>query len=759
VHHVFISYSRNDRAWVEELVGLLRGRGVTVWIDQSDIPVSLPWFQEVSDAIDAARVFLVCDSPRWRASSNCRAEHEIAERAGKQVLTLGVGEAAGSAAAEVTFAVQRQDRATQQRVELLVLARDWDRAGRPRGALVSRRSARHLARSAAAAPIGPTERAFLRASRARSRRRAGIAFGVGTALVACVVGWAVLSAVRWYVTRTSAAQALAFARINALFEQQKHDPVRALAAATTLGDNESAGNADYVTAAFAERVPDDAFAVDGTPARFASTPIGPEVVVTDAAGRAWQRAAGARSVRVAAARAGVGTPRATRPATRADGLVARANTTSGTVRVWRHGRLWRRIVFGRVVTALSVSPNGRELAVVNGNAVVVADLALGIAKTELRGRGESFRDVAWSADGDRVWAIGRRQVVSWTVRDGTVLRDSPRRSFEAVLPGTTARTAWVVAHGGGLEELDVQTGKHLRSIKIPDRLKSAGASADGHFAAVSGEHALWLVSLTAGTVRRVAMKDCMLGRPAVPGDGTVAVPCINYKLHRLDLATGREIGTIDVGPSGTYAVRALPDSRTLLVSDTIGWLYAVVPGQPPRDIYNSFCGGSISRIATSPDGRVVLGVGAGTGVIGCTRRLLLRDGGTPGSRSAWQADAVMDDVSDHVAQTAAISREGRIFAFGYESGEIVLHPTENITPTRTITTIDGGIRDMLVTADDQLLVATDSGTLTRIPLCETCVSNRAMATEARRLLDRLLTLDIAERQTPAKTTTGSTTQP
>jgi TIR domain len=740
MHHVFVSYSRADHDWVERLAQRIRGAGVAVWIDQQDIPVSLPWFQEVSDAIGAARLFLICDSPDWRRSSSCRAEQDIAERTGKTIVTVAVGEALDAAAAEILREFRRQDRSARLRVELAVLARDWDRAGRPRGALVSRRTARLLSSSQRGRVVlAPTERAFLRASRGRARRRLGIAATAGAVLAACGVGWLVITAVRWNVTQSSAAQALVYARNNSLVSSERTDPIRALAAASALGGDESAANAMYVTRAFSQRVPDDAFKVPGAARRFVHDPVTDVVEVADAAGRTWHRASTAAGIRVAVAGAGASTGRANEPTN----LVARAVPRTGAVEVTRGGALWRRIWFRREATALSISPNGRELAAVGGNAIEVADLSDGEIKTTLRGPGDPLLDVAWSSDSSHVWAIGRREVIGWKVRDGVVLRDVPSRHFEAVLPGEADHTAWLVADTGGLEELDVTTGKHLRSIHIPDQIASAAGSADGRVAVVSGRRALWLVSLVTGSARQVHLADCKLGRATLPGDGTAAVPCLGGTVRRVILASGKELAPIGMGPNGAFAVRSLGDTHALLVSSTLGDLYYVAPGATPRFIYASECGGTINRIAASSDGKVVVPVGSGTAINGCTRRLVKR--GNPAQPSGWETDSVIDPVQDHLAVTAAVSRHDGIFAFGFGDGTIVLHPTANLIPTRSITTVDGTIRDMMVTPDDQLLVATETGTLTRITLCETCLSNRAMARDAQAVLAREVTLGIARR--------------
>ena len=67
--YVFVSYSPRGRAYVDELCGWLRQRGVVVWID-SDIDYGTRWQTVVRDRRDAAAAVVVVMSPaaeesRW----------------------------------------------------------------------------------------------------------------------------------------------------------------------------------------------------------------------------------------------------------------------------------------------------------------------------------------------------------------------------------------------------------------------------------------------------------------------------------------------------------------------------------------------------------------------------------------------------------------------------------------------------------------------------------------------------------------------
>ena len=51
---VFISYSREDQQQVVKLVDYLRGQGLNIWMDETDIHGATIWTKEIVEAIRAA---------------------------------------------------------------------------------------------------------------------------------------------------------------------------------------------------------------------------------------------------------------------------------------------------------------------------------------------------------------------------------------------------------------------------------------------------------------------------------------------------------------------------------------------------------------------------------------------------------------------------------------------------------------------------------------------------------------------------------
>ena len=78
----FISYAREDRAFVDYLIGALHAHGITSAWDQDHnvVPFSAPWREEIEAGIRASDKFVFVISPDSIASVPCGTE-----------LTLGAG--------------------------------------------------------------------------------------------------------------------------------------------------------------------------------------------------------------------------------------------------------------------------------------------------------------------------------------------------------------------------------------------------------------------------------------------------------------------------------------------------------------------------------------------------------------------------------------------------------------------------------------------------------------------------------------------
>jgi adenylate cyclase len=85
---IFISYSSKDRAQADQLTGLLRSAGLSVWIDQQGIDIASSWSKEIVQAINECTAFVVLLSPASLDSHNVVKEVSLASEKRKRILPL-----------------------------------------------------------------------------------------------------------------------------------------------------------------------------------------------------------------------------------------------------------------------------------------------------------------------------------------------------------------------------------------------------------------------------------------------------------------------------------------------------------------------------------------------------------------------------------------------------------------------------------------------------------------------------------------------
>lgn len=86
--NVFISYSRRNKEFVQELYGALEGTGREVWVDWENIPVAVDWWQEIQLGIELADTFVFVLSPDSVASKVCGQEIEEALKHNKRLVPV-----------------------------------------------------------------------------------------------------------------------------------------------------------------------------------------------------------------------------------------------------------------------------------------------------------------------------------------------------------------------------------------------------------------------------------------------------------------------------------------------------------------------------------------------------------------------------------------------------------------------------------------------------------------------------------------------
>ena len=85
---IFISYSREDQQQVVQLVEYLRGQGLSVWMDETDIHGATIWTKEIVEAIRACTLFILAISGHSTGSKNVVKELALASEREKIILPI-----------------------------------------------------------------------------------------------------------------------------------------------------------------------------------------------------------------------------------------------------------------------------------------------------------------------------------------------------------------------------------------------------------------------------------------------------------------------------------------------------------------------------------------------------------------------------------------------------------------------------------------------------------------------------------------------
>lgn len=85
---VFISYSRKDKTFTEQLFSALATNGRDAWVDWEGIAYSVDWWHEICAGIDAADTFLFIISPDSLASMVCNQEIAYARENHKRIIPV-----------------------------------------------------------------------------------------------------------------------------------------------------------------------------------------------------------------------------------------------------------------------------------------------------------------------------------------------------------------------------------------------------------------------------------------------------------------------------------------------------------------------------------------------------------------------------------------------------------------------------------------------------------------------------------------------
>ncbi|MDP4230576.1 MAG: TIR domain-containing protein [Bacteroidota bacterium] len=85
---IFISYSSKDKEKADQLTELLTSAGLSVWIDRAGIGAATSWSEEIVNALDECKAFVVMLSPASVDSKNVVREVALAFEKNKKILPL-----------------------------------------------------------------------------------------------------------------------------------------------------------------------------------------------------------------------------------------------------------------------------------------------------------------------------------------------------------------------------------------------------------------------------------------------------------------------------------------------------------------------------------------------------------------------------------------------------------------------------------------------------------------------------------------------
>jgi WD40 repeat protein len=707
VSYVMISYSREDTEYVDQLERGLSAANISVWIDRRDLPVSLPWLEDVRYAISGALLVVVCESPSWERSKACALEFEAAHDQHVPVVRAPARGDPLDAVARIAHAgrMHVQEGGTL-RTDLTRRAADWVRAGRSARLLARgrflRRSRAALARSKL--EPSPLVREFLSASSRRDRPRRALGWvGAGVLAICGLLLW-LLNEVEKRGDKQFADATASLVQAQATATLLDADIFRALST-----------DARVMEAAVARHRP-NGFVPRDRLMRALSTPV---PVSSETVAKVPPSLVAEQSC--SAAR-----PRCT--AARSAGITASSRPRSGVVDVLaRDGGLVRRLTIAHPVSALAISPDGRTLAAAWGDRVEMLSIPTGSSLMTLRAAGGPVRAVRFTDGGRQLMAwVDPRRISTWDWSAAVVLAD--RRTWFVALSEPDAHGEVVAVQRDG-DLLRVGTGDTAEPRRLDTGLGetlSASFSRDGRFAALISRKAVTIVDTTSGRVMKRRDVGCAPIASDYGSDGrSLFVTCANGPIRRLDSASLRERGRVDPGPNG--AVKVLARGDELYVADG-GSGVSLLRGGRVQGLTKHGCGNGARGLSVNRAATTMVVVGDGAGTIGCTfvgRR-------TPGRAWSIIGELLLRRPAQQ-ARAAAISPDGRVVAVGYADGAVATFTLPDETPGWLWTGVSGSVRGLVFSRDGRhIVVATREGLIARLPACPSCFDTPALTRLATR---------------------------
>ena len=717
-HHVFISYSRRDAAQAEALEQRLR-REAEVWFDRRDIPVSVPWLDEVVDAVRGASVVVLCHSDAWAASENCRLEAREADAAGKPIVVVDISGSTEACADQVLRRVRALTDDERHLTAAMVRTDQWIRSGCSGAGLLSRSEVRAFV--GAEQHLGTTyelaTRRLIESSRRRLRRRRALFLGGGALAAVAMLVFSVFRGAQERGQERVAVADQAFTEAAALRARSSTDVYAGLREGSTAiaGGHTEFLVRDRLGAALDIPVPDRSVVVHGA-VRFAGSPAEGRAIVLDRAGRAF----------------GI-TDRVTpsgRPSRGPVAPVLAVPAKDGTSRIevtTASGALVRWLPVNGRPGPVAVSPEGHTVAVGVGADVHLLDVSSGLDRSVLRGSIGLVSALAWSTEGDRVWALEQPdRVTSWVVRHGPALVNDPAAWYVALGPSNVRGHLEAVRRDGAIDEVDLE-GAPRRTRRTSASAVTAGAVDPVHGLVALGGDDRVVIASAGGGERVVTLPNCTSTGAAFSHDGSrLFVVCGEGAVFGLDPQSGAVRARATAGDERAWSVAV--DARGDVFVGGAGRIFLGDAGlshlEMIRDHDDYFS--PLRSVAVADDGNTLLAVGDGTGKVGYAVSGK-RDGD---GHWTWTQEIFPGSQAEQ-ARIAVLTPDGAVGAVGFADGAVRAFIPGDLV-YRTWFEISGSVRGVVLSADGQsLTAATKDGEVVGMPACPACHDPSALAASAR----------------------------
>lgn len=701
--HVFVSYARVCKGYVDRLADELEARGVPVWQDTEQLRFGEVWDARVNDAIRGASLVVLVVSREWCDSEPCQNEASQARYYKRPILEVSLERDVEGTAIQIANEYRRVSPISSLTATVETRAEGWLKGGHRRRDLLRGRSLREMARmlkkTRGTSPLTGNAERYVRASRRHAR---GVRiFAVVSVLI---VFWAfsAYNQVRNTARETSLVGSRSYANSMLVYASAVGNRVNPyLTADGTLRALDDEGYAQ------------DAALNDGYSTqlmmRSALDAITPteHMDAEEADSRGFSFPDAAR----------------TRAAVEASDVTAELNENGAVVTLSTDGDS------GTLVTArlempsfdLSFSPDGRYLAVLGEGGIAILDGHQGSQLLFLNGtQNPEGSTLAWSQDGSLVAVRGPQDFVfSWPVRQDTTILATTDSTFVDGASVKGGELAAFLASDGSITFVDVTSGS------IEDVNESLEAAEAHHLAPGPGEKDFYVVARPADDpdATRLIHVDCAAGTAAeLPLPDGLVPTCVSAVAGGSELAVGCEGALLVLDATGGVQNRVDGLNVSAVAMDADGRVFAgtqsgdlvvLEPGASEVTCPESAVthGGTTPLAIAGGSGRVV-SVGKGT-ACGNGSRSLTREWGTWVERDGITSS--MTDSASPYARTIAASSDGSLFVCGLSDGTLVTFFPDDGFGVSARHELGSELRGIVISSDRTSVIgAAGDGTIVRV---------------------------------------------